>query len=180
MAARTVLQPNRAIMSQRSSDEILGEALIKVSHILQKAGRELRDAEEPRLVVIERPQSPQTPLLPLNSRADRARTKQLIGYVVSLVAENMSVPTNRLGTPTKEKRICEARWLCWYILRELTDLSLPELGRIFDHNFEHTSVLYGINKLRERTAILPAEYEWVARVMQQSRDFLVNSEPPRG
>jgi chromosomal replication initiator protein len=61
--------------------------------------------------------------------------------IVAKVSERFGVSVEELKSKNKQRRIADARQVCMYLVREMTDLSLPRIGEIF--NRDHTTVLHG-------------------------------------
>lgn len=61
--------------------------------------------------------------------------------IIAKVSERFGVSVEEFKSKNKQKRIAEARQVCMYLIREMTDLSLPKIGEIF--NRDHTTVLHG-------------------------------------
>jgi chromosomal replication initiator protein len=88
---------------------------------------------------------------PLNLDLARDALKELISAsssrmvapesIISKVSERFGVSVEELKSKNKQKRIAEARQVCMYLIREMTDLSLPKIGEIFFR--DHTTILHG-------------------------------------
>lgn len=72
-------------------------------------------------------------------------TPQLI---LEEVASFTGVGADRIIGPSKAKDISNARQVLIYLLTEMTDMSLPAIGRFL--NRDHTTVLYGRDKIAEK------------------------------
>lgn len=72
----------------------------------------------------------------------------LAGFVVAEVCQRLDIEPADLMGRARHKRISEARQLAFSVLRAL-DYSLSEIGRVFRR--DHSSVLYGIQKFKQRT-----------------------------
>jgi len=56
---------------------------------------------------------------------------------------------SQLKQKTNEQKIAYPRQIAMYIAKELTQSSLPEIGRSFSGK-HHTTVLHSINKIEQR------------------------------
>ena len=65
--------------------------------------------------------------------------------IISQVCKFYSVDEAVLRGPQKTKNIAEARQTAMYLIRKLTNLSLPDIGQEFDR--DHSTVLYAIRKV---------------------------------
>jgi chromosomal replication initiator protein len=77
-------------------------------------------------------------------------TKKLItiDFIQHCVAEEFGVSSQELKTKRRHKNIVLPRQIAMYLGRELTDLSLPEIGTFFGGK-DHTTVLHSYNKIKE-------------------------------
>jgi chromosomal replication initiator protein len=76
--------------------------------------------------------------------------KKLInaGQILQVVAEELGLSSQEIKTKRRNKSTVLARQIAMYIVRELTDLSLPEIGEFFGGR-DHTTVLHSYNKIKE-------------------------------
>ena len=65
--------------------------------------------------------------------------------IISQVCKFYSLDEAVLRGPQKSKNISEARQVAMYLIRKLTNLSLPDIGKEFGK--DHTTVLYNIRKV---------------------------------
>ena len=65
--------------------------------------------------------------------------------IISQVCKFYSVDETTMRGSQKNKGIAEARQVAMYLVRKLTNLSLPDIGREFAR--DHSTVLYAINKV---------------------------------
>lgn len=77
-------------------------------------------------------------------RADTLPTPDLI---IREVARFHNIEESLIRSPQKSKGTVEARQLAMYLVRKLTNLSLPDIGKEF--NRDHTTVLHSINKVEK-------------------------------
>ncbi|MGQ9708185.1 MAG: chromosomal replication initiator protein DnaA [bacterium] len=68
--------------------------------------------------------------------------------VISAVAEAFSLPTQELKGTKRTKRIALARQVAMYLMRNVLNLSLKDIGFYFGGK-DHTTVLHAINKITE-------------------------------
>ena len=74
-----------------------------------------------------------------------------------------------IKTKRRNKQVVYPRQIAMYLSRELTDLSLPEIGEIFGGK-DHTTVLHSYNKIKEellRNAELKERVEKLMQVIRQ-------------
>ncbi len=65
--------------------------------------------------------------------------------IISQVCKFYSVDEEKIRGTLKNKGTAEARQVAMYLIRKLTNLSLPDIGKEF--NRDHTTVLYAIRKV---------------------------------
>ncbi|MDD4796416.1 MAG: chromosomal replication initiator protein DnaA [Eubacteriales bacterium] len=70
--------------------------------------------------------------------------------IINAVSERFGVNIAELKGKSKQKEIASVRQIAMYLTRELTDLSLPRIGDLFDR--DHTTVLYGWRTISNRAA----------------------------
>jgi chromosomal replication initiator protein len=79
--------------------------------------------------------------------------------------EAFDVTLDELLSPSKAQRIALARQCAMYLSRELTDETLPSIGRAFG-NRNHTTVLHACRRTAERIASDPEAYDAVRRLTE--------------
>ncbi|MGE5197343.1 MAG: chromosomal replication initiator protein DnaA [Deltaproteobacteria bacterium] len=71
-----------------------------------------------------------------------------VDFIQRCVAEEFALSLHDLKTKRRTKNIVLPRQVAMYLSRELTDLSLPEIGEFFGGK-DHTTVLHSCNKIKE-------------------------------
>jgi chromosomal replication initiator protein len=71
-----------------------------------------------------------------------------VDFIQQCVAEEFGVSLVELKTKRRNKNIVLPRQVAMYLSRELTELSLPEIGSFFGGK-DHTTVLHSYNKIKE-------------------------------
>ena len=62
------------------------------------------------------------------------------------VAERFTIKQSQLKEKSNTKKVVYPRQVAMYLVKELTDASLPEIGRAFGGK-HHTTVIHSINKI---------------------------------
>jgi chromosomal replication initiator protein len=70
-----------------------------------------------------------------------------VDFIQRCVAEEFALSLHELKTKRRNKHIVMPRQVAMYLSRELTDLSLPEIGDFFGGK-DHTTVLHSYNKIK--------------------------------
>lgn len=87
--------------------------------------------------------------------------------IQSTVAERLDLKVSELRSKSRQRAVAFGRQVAMFLCRELTDASLPEIGRSFGGK-DHSTVLYACTKI----AALEAADEDVARLLWQLRRAL--------
>ncbi|MDF0529401.1 chromosomal replication initiator protein DnaA [Tsukamurella sp. 8F] len=91
--------------------------------------------------------------------------------ILAVVAEYFETTVAELRGTGKTRAVTNARQIAMYLCRELTDLSLPKIGQIFDR--DHTTVMYAERKIRkempERRRVYDQVQELTTRIKRRSQ-----------
>lgn len=88
-----------------------------------------------------------------------------VDFILRCVSEDFGTTLAELKTKKRTKTIVLPRQVAMYLSRELTDLSLPEIGQFFGGK-DHTTVLHSYNKIKEELGHNPSLQEKVERIIQ--------------
>jgi chromosomal replication initiator protein len=92
-----------------------------------------------------------------------------VDFIQRCVAEEFGLALGDLKTKRRNKTIVLPRQVAMYLSRELTDLSLPEIGQFFGGK-DHTTVLHSYNKIKEgltNNATLQEKVERIIQIIKQ-------------
>ncbi|MFZ2937234.1 MAG: chromosomal replication initiator protein DnaA [Candidatus Omnitrophota bacterium] len=92
-----------------------------------------------------------------------------VDFIQRCVVEEFGVSLHELKMRKRNKNIVLPRQVAMYISRELTDLSLPEIGEFFGGK-DHTTVLHSFNKIKlelNKGGELKTKVERVMNIIQQ-------------
>lgn len=67
--------------------------------------------------------------------------------ILQAVANYYSIPVEQIVGSRRSKDTVQPRQVAMYLVRELTNYSLPEIGKVFSR--DHTTVLHSINKIED-------------------------------
>jgi len=90
-------------------------------------------------------------------------------FIQRCVAEEFGVSLQDLKTKRRNKNIVLPRQVAMYLSRELTELSLPEIGDCFGGK-DHTTVLHSYNKIKEdlnKSEVLRSKVDRIVQIIQQ-------------
>ncbi len=92
--------------------------------------------------------------------------------IIDEVAAYYSLTASELCSASRSRQLVNARQIAMYLTRELTDLSLPRIGRAFG-NRDHSTVMHATQKIAglmtERRAVYDQVQELTNRITSQSR-----------
>lgn len=88
-----------------------------------------------------------------------------IDFIQRCVAEEFGISLGELRARQRNKRIVLPRQVAMYLGRELTDLSLPEIGGFFGGK-DHTTVLHSYNKIKETLKTDAELFEKIDKIIQ--------------
>jgi chromosomal replication initiator protein len=74
--------------------------------------------------------------------------KVTIDAIQKAVAERFQIKQAALREKSNTKKVVYPRQVAMYLVKELTDASLPEIGRAFGGK-HHTTVIHSINKIQQ-------------------------------
>ena len=80
--------------------------------------------------------------------------KVTIDAIQKAVAERFQVKQSSLKEKSNTKKVVYPRQVAMYLVKELTDASLPEIGRAFGGK-HHTTVIHSINKIEQTRTVDP-------------------------
>jgi ABC-type multidrug transport system ATPase subunit len=83
-----------------------------------------------------------------------------IDLVQEAVARHYGISIDELVGDKRTKRVVEPRQVAMYLSRELTDASLPAIGRAFGGR-DHTTVIYAVQKMTKQMGEQGSVYEAV-------------------
>ena len=89
-----------------------------------------------------------------------ADTPVSVATIKQVVSEAFGIPVPELESPKRSQAIVAPRQLAMYLCRELTDATLPAIGREFGGR-DHTTVLYAVQKISNRLHHDRREYDQV-------------------
>jgi chromosomal replication initiator protein len=145
------------VIAERVADNVraLEGALIRV--VAYQSLRHPGEAVTPALVahVLDR-------LYP-ETRSSRRTT---VRDVQDLITEAFDLDLAELISPSRAARVVWPRQLAMYLARELTDATLPAIGRAFGGR-DHTTVLYAIDRTRDRLTSDPTAHDLAQSLFQR-------------
>ena len=99
------------------------------------------------------------------TQARKEVTPQLI---MQTVADFYSIAVSDLTSTTRRREITVPRQIAMYLTREMTNLSLPQIGQVFG-NRDHTTILHGCEKI---AGLLKDSESGMERVVSDIRNLI--------
>jgi len=88
--------------------------------------------------------------------------------ICEAVVDRFKVKLSDLQSKKRTKRVAFPRQVCMYMARELTDLTLADIGAHFGGR-DHTTVIYGIERIEERIGREPEMAQLVEELKRDAR-----------
>lgn len=98
--------------------------------------------------------------------SDDADAKALVRQITATVARHFGLTMGQLRGKSRQQTTAEGRSLAMYLCRELTDLTLADIGRQFG-NRDHTTVLHACRKVASLVQTDPATARLVEELTTQ-------------
>lgn len=92
--------------------------------------------------------------------------------IIKVVAENLEIPAHEVTGRSRTEGVLSARHLAMYIIKNETNLSYPEIGKLFDRR-DHTTIINGYKRTdqaleKEPDSLLATQHEVITRQLQES------------
>jgi chromosomal replication initiator protein len=88
--------------------------------------------------------------------------------VIAVAADYYDITADEIRSSNRSRPLVNARQMAMYLCRELTDLSLPEIGRRFGGR-DHSTVLHANNKIRTQMQERESSFEQVRELTTRVR-----------
>ncbi|MBN1595426.1 chromosomal replication initiator protein DnaA [candidate division FCPU426 bacterium] len=95
-----------------------------------------------------------------------------IDRITEMVAHEFNLKVSDLKAKKRTASIVFPRQIAMYLSREMTDFSLPEIGKFFGGK-DHTTVIYGFDKIKDKLSHDEKLRNLINRLMNQLRDTSV-------
>ncbi|MBU2221740.1 MAG: chromosomal replication initiator protein DnaA, partial [Candidatus Omnitrophica bacterium] len=156
---------------EREPVEVPGEVIFFIAQLIKTNIRELEGALI-RVIAYalleEKPISIDLTKEVLKDLLKEPKKLITIDFIQRCVAEEYAVSLQDLKMKRRNKTIVLPRQIAMYLSRELTDLSLPEIGTFFGGK-DHTTVLHSYNKIKgeiSRNSAIKDRVEKIIQVIQ--------------
>ncbi len=92
-----------------------------------------------------------------------------IELITEMVSNEFNLKVSEIKAKKRTATIVFPRQIAMYLARELTDFSLPEIGRFFGGK-DHTTVIYGFDKIKDKLNHDEKLRSLINRLMSQLKD----------
>jgi len=153
---------------EKGPDSVPDEAISFIAQLVKTNIRELEGALIRVIAYSRMEEKPITLELTKVILKDLAKDRVkliTIPQIIRHVADEYGITTQDLTTKRRDKNIVLARQTAIYLSRELTDFSLPEIGKLFGGK-DHTTILHSYNKIKEELAKNLKLKEQITRLTQ--------------
>ncbi len=89
--------------------------------------------------------------------------------IMAVTAEYFGLSLDELCGPTKTKHVALSRQIAMFLCRELTDLTLPAIGKVFGGR-DHTTVMHAAKKIRSEITERRQTYDHVQELTGRIRE----------
>jgi chromosomal replication initiator protein len=86
--------------------------------------------------------------------------------IVNAVSAYYRISSDEIYGKSRTSAVATARQIAFYLCRTQTNLSLPKIGQIFG-NRDHTTVLYGYNKIADEMKNRRELYNQVSEIINR-------------
>ncbi len=86
--------------------------------------------------------------------------------ILAKTAELFAIPIEQLTGSSRRRNLVDARQIAMYVTRHMTDLSFPEIGRVYG-NRDHTTVMHAVRKIENHMIEQKQVFDNVQRLQEQ-------------
>lgn len=105
-------------------------------------------------------------------------TPDIVEQIRRAVCDHLNVrPADLVSPRCQDQRTCYARHVAMYLVRELTPLSLPKIGRRFAGR-DHTTVFYAVRKVADLIGSDPTTRQTVQALRDHLSGPTIRAELP--
>lgn len=107
--------------------------------------------------------------------SDNIKREISIENIQRVVSDHFNLPVEKLSSKTRKRNIVVARQLAIYFCKNMTDLSLKEIGRHFGER-DHATVLHSIKTIRDLIQFEPMFIETVTKLEHKLENGLIKMD----
>jgi chromosomal replication initiator protein len=172
------LETRLAILQRKSETESLSVPTEVMSYIASRVQTNIRELEGALIRVAAYASLTRSEMTLALTRdvlesllPDATEARVTPDLAISVTAEYFDVSCDDLRSPSRSRPLVNARQMAMYLVRELTDLSLPKIGERFGGR-DHSTVIHATSKVRQQLRANQSCYEQVqeltARIRQRA------------
>lgn len=141
--------------------------------------RQLKGYVNMQAILQEKPEPPK-----LNKKEPpKIKVPEYIGYprvemIKRMICSYYDIRWNELISAKRDGRLVRARQIAYYIIKNHTTLSYPQIGRKFGGR-DHTTIMYGCNKIKNqilKDADLNAEVTGLSNLLRDAQQPTYQTE----
>lgn len=106
-----------------------------------------------------------------------SRSKR-IDIIQRCVCEMVGIPLVAMQSTSRKSHFVEARWIAYYVAREITRKSYEEIADNFRAGTDHATLIYGIRELEKRCSVDPKLASNVAEIKAECQRRIDTHELP--
>lgn len=167
------LETRIAILTKKAkvfNFEIDDEAVYFIATKLRKNVRELEGALKKCGLIAKLKKSEITVDIAKDALKDVIDDNDVItpDRIMKFVADYYKIPSGKLKEKNNSRNVVLPRQISMYLCKQLTNLSFPEIGKVFG-NKHHTTVMYACNQVEKKMASDPKFKRLIESFMQSLR-----------
>lgn len=169
------LETRIAILSKKAEQERVQIALPVLEFIAERFSTNIRELEGALVRVTafaslsHQPITRELAAVVLKDNVSDSPTTEITAALIQAqTAQYFNVSVDALCSSSRSRALTEARQIAMYLCRELTDLSLPAIGKSFGGR-DHTTVIHANRKITENMSSKPQVYNDVTELTSRIR-----------
>ncbi|MBF2098764.1 MAG: chromosomal replication initiator protein DnaA [Gloeomargaritaceae cyanobacterium C42_A2020_066] len=161
------LETRMAILQKKAEQESIYLPVEVISYIASRYTANIRELEGALIRTLAYTAMSGTPVTVervadlLNSPVQTTKTTPEL--VMEIVATLFEVSQQELQRPSRRRQVSFPRQIAMYLVRQYTNLSLPQIGNLFGGK-DHTTVLYACEKIAQQRDVDPQLAQLLAQI----------------
>lgn len=87
--------------------------------------------------------------------------------ILLIVSTILDIPVSEIKSRSRKREVVTARYICFYLIKRDTDLSLCQIAKVLDRkNDDHSIVLYGLQVHQEQVSYKSKYLQTFKKVME--------------
>ncbi len=89
--------------------------------------------------------------------------------ILNATAELFRFSVDEIVGPRRQRPLVKARQISMYVFRELTELSYPDIARVFGGR-DHTTAIHAVQKITKQMAEQPETFNQINQLIQKIKN----------